>query len=136
MMNLFAYGTLMCEDIMHEVAGCRLSRAPGTLNGFARRAVKGENYPAILADGEGRVDGVVYLNVTAPAWGRLDRFEGEMYERLRVQVMLTDGQTLAAETYVVREEFLGCLEPYEWDFDDFLCRKSSFQSGYKGYQSL
>jgi hypothetical protein len=31
--NLFAYGTLMCEDIMQHVSGCTLSSMPGILKG-------------------------------------------------------------------------------------------------------
>jgi hypothetical protein len=31
MENFFAYGTLMCEDIMAEASGCRLSGMPGIL---------------------------------------------------------------------------------------------------------
>lgn len=35
----FAYGTLMCEDIMREVSGIRPSHVPGTLKGYRRRSV-------------------------------------------------------------------------------------------------
>ena len=51
MENLFAYGTLMCEDIMQDVAGCRLSCVPAELRGYSRRRVRGEHYPALV---EGR----------------------------------------------------------------------------------
>lgn len=48
MAHLFAYGTLMCDDIMQAVAACRPARMPGTLRGFSRRRVKGEVYPGLL----------------------------------------------------------------------------------------
>jgi gamma-glutamylcyclotransferase (GGCT)/AIG2-like uncharacterized protein YtfP len=137
MENLFAYGTLMCDDIMREVSGCRLSHVPGTLKGYSRRSVKGEQYPALIPDEEGRVEGVVYWNVPNAAWDRLDRFEGEMYARQLVQIALNDGATVLAATYVVHPEFLDHLEQAEWDFSDFLRHgKASFQRYYKGYQSL
>lgn len=102
MENLFAYGTLMCDDIMREVSGCDLSHRPGTLHGYSRRAVKGEDYPAIVADETGVVVGVIYLDVPDSAWRRLDAFEGEMYARQAVQVDLSDGVTLVAGVYVVQ----------------------------------
>jgi len=36
MEHLFAYGTLMCDDIMREVAGFRPIPVPGTLRGYRR----------------------------------------------------------------------------------------------------
>ncbi len=137
MENLFAYGTLMCEDIMEEVSGCRLSCVPGTVRGYSRRSVRGEHYPALVLDEEGRVEGVVYRNLPNSAWDCLDRFEGEMYVRQPVQIELNDGATLPATTYVVRPEFLHRLEESEWDFVDFLSNgKERFRRDYRGYQQL
>jgi gamma-glutamylcyclotransferase (GGCT)/AIG2-like uncharacterized protein YtfP len=137
MENLFAYGTLMCDDIMRDVSGCLLSRIPGTLKGYSRRRVRGEHYPAIIADTESCVDGVVYQEVPSPAWERLDRFEGRMYFRQRVQIEVSDGTLLYAETYLVKPEFVDYLEPYEWDFEKFLQNdKASFHRSYKGYRAI
>ena len=137
MENLFAYGTLMCSSIMREVSGCRLSRVPATLEGYSRRCVKGERYPAILPHREGRVAGELYRNVPDAAWGRLDRFEGEMYARRGVEVALCDGTVLLAATYVVVPQFLYRLDHAEWDFAEFLQNgKTDFQNHYKGYLSL
>jgi gamma-glutamylcyclotransferase (GGCT)/AIG2-like uncharacterized protein YtfP len=137
MENLFAYGTLMCEDIMEEVSGCRLAGVPGTLKGYGRRSVRGEHYPALVPHEEGRVEGVVYRNVPDSAWERLDRFEGEMYVRQLVQIELNDGSTAQAATYVVQPEFLDLLDPTDWDFGEFLRNgKASFQRHYRGYRSL
>jgi gamma-glutamylcyclotransferase (GGCT)/AIG2-like uncharacterized protein YtfP len=137
MKNLFAYGTLMCDDIMREVAGCCLSHVPGILKGYRRRSIQGEHYPALVPDVEGRVEGVVYLNVPNSAWERLDRFEGEMYARQGVQIKLNDGVMLGADTYVVRTAFLDRLDESDWDFTNFLHNgKASFKRHYRGYQSL
>jgi hypothetical protein len=78
----------MCEEIMVEVSGCRLSHVFGTLNGHERRSVIGEPYPAIVPHQENTVEGVVYRNVPDWAFDRLDRFEGEMYERQSVNIDL------------------------------------------------
>ena len=127
----------MCEDIMEEVSGCRLSYLPGTVRGYSRKSVRGEHYPALVLDEEGCVEGVVYRNLLSSAWERLDLFEGEMYVRQVVQIELNDGATLLAATYVVQPEFLGHLEESEWSFADFLrtCKKR-FQRDYRGYQQL
>ena len=137
MTNLFAYGTLMCRDIMHNVSGCRLTAEPGTLRGYSRRAVRGERYPALIPDEEGCVNGVVYRNLPHSAWPRLDRFEGEMYARRSVEIALNNGAMLTADTYVARQKFLDRLESSEWDFEDFLRNgKNDFQRRYGGYQRL
>jgi gamma-glutamylcyclotransferase (GGCT)/AIG2-like uncharacterized protein YtfP len=137
MRNLFAYGTLMCDEIMEEVAGCRLSYTAGTLKYYSRRSVRGEHYPAIFRNEKGEVDGIVYLDVPDGAWQRLDRFEGEMYARQTVQIQLPNGMMLSADTYVVQPAFLDTLEEVDWDFESFLRHgKESFQKHYKGYQSM
>jgi len=137
MENLFAYGTLMCDDIMQEVSGLRVRSVPGTLKGYSRRSVKSQKYPGVLPDESGSVEGVVYLNVLNLAWDRLDRFEGEMYARQIVEVEVNDGARLRAETYVVKPNFLDHLDQTDWDFADFLRNgKASFQRHYKGYRAF
>jgi gamma-glutamylcyclotransferase (GGCT)/AIG2-like uncharacterized protein YtfP len=135
--NLFAYGTLMCEDIMEEVSGCCLTGMAGTVRGYSRRSVKGERYPALAPDEKGCVEGVAYRDLPVSAWDRLDRFEGRMYVRTLVEIELSDGTILPAETYVVRQEFKDQLEESEWNFEDFQRNgKESFQRNYKGYRQL
>ena len=138
MMNhLFAYGTLMCEEIMQNVAGCHLAQVPGLLTGYRRRSVKGEHYPALVPDKTGCVEGVIYLDVPPAAWDRLDRFEGEMYVRQPVPLGLNDGTILPADTYVINPAFLDRLGETDWDFGAFLRHgRESFQKHYQGYQAL
>jgi gamma-glutamylcyclotransferase (GGCT)/AIG2-like uncharacterized protein YtfP len=137
MKHLFAYGTLMCGEIMEEVAGVLPPHGPAILSGYSRWAVQGESYPAVVPDVAGRVEGVVYQNVPDRAWERLDRFEGEMYVRQAVQIELNDGRTLPAETYVARPAFRARLDRREWRYSDFLDHgKAGFQSRYQGYRAL
>ncbi|GAB4336634.1 MAG: hypothetical protein Kow0089_07150 [Desulfobulbaceae bacterium] len=113
MCNLFAYGTLLFPGTMREVAGCSPHSVPAVLPGYARRAVRGEQYPAILPEAGNRVEGLVYLNVPATAWERLDRYEGKMYVRTSVRVILEDGTTVSADTYVIHPDWSGQLELHE-----------------------
>ena len=136
-MNLFAYGTLMCAEIMEEVAGCRPVFCQGTLKDYCRRALRGEHYPAIVPLDGDRVPGVLYLDLSAAAWERLDRFEGEMYLRRPVQIEVDQGGLQPAETYVLHPDFGDRLTADPWDFDRFLkTGKAIFQQGYKGYHAL
>jgi len=134
---LFTYGTLMCEDIMRNVAGCRLSNTHAVLREYRRYKVKGEVYPALVAGAGGMVEGIVYHDVPESAWLRLDRFEGEMYERRFVKVALADGRTETAYAYIIRKGFETRLDSIEWDFESFLrSGKTSFETDYAGYDAL
>jgi len=134
MMALFAYGTLMCEDIMRTVAGTLPRQRQALLRGYRRLRVKGKDYPALVPDPEGSVAGVLYSNLTAPAWGRLDRFEGAFYARTLVSVERVDGKVLPAAAYVARSRFRYRLAPFDWDFAEFLRNgKKGFQRRVKGH---
>ena len=135
--NFFAYGTLMCDEIMAEVSGVCLRPVPATLWGYRRLRVKAELYPAVVPNIGCCVDGIAYQHVPPSAWGRLDRFEGEMYSREVVQVRLRGGRAAPAATYVLRPQFRDCLQEAEWDFAVFLREgKGHFRKSYKGYLAL
>lgn len=135
--HLFAYGTLICADIMAEVSGVELASQEGVLRGYSRWLVKGEHYPAIVRDADGSVDGVLYGNVPEEAWERLNRFEGEMYQRQRVSVDLASGESLPAVVYVLRESFRQYLDGRVWDRETFVREgKEQFLQEYRGYGAL
>jgi gamma-glutamylcyclotransferase (GGCT)/AIG2-like uncharacterized protein YtfP len=134
---LFAYGTLMCEDIMLEVAGLFCPSAPATLTGYQRLCVKGQDYPALVPNAAECVAGVVYYDVPTKAWERLDRFEGEMYTRQSVSIELNAEEKAFALAYVTRPECLGRLETRAWSVETFLDEgKDRFVRSYMGYQWL
>ena len=110
----------MCPDIMWKISGSKLVQLPGILKGFSRRVVKGELYPAIIADSENCVQGIVYTDVSESAWSRLDDFEGEMYDRRRVTIELLSGTAILADAYICKHAFLHCLDAKDWDFEEFV----------------
>lgn len=118
--HCFTYGSLMCPDIMAAVAGSAHRSVPATLSGYRRSPVLGQAYPGIRPDPDHRVAGVLYFDVSAPAWQRLDAFEGEEYERERVIVTLDEGVALEAWVYVYRPRFAHRLGAGEWDYERFL----------------
>jgi gamma-glutamylcyclotransferase (GGCT)/AIG2-like uncharacterized protein YtfP len=133
-MNLFAYGTLMDEEIMDRVSGCRPARRPAILYDHQRQPLQGKSYPAIVWKKGATVSGVCYLDLPDSAWQTLDLFEDVMYERIAVQVTLTDGATLPAETYILKPEFHPMLGQGDWDYDDFIrSHKRRFEQEYRGF---
>ena len=134
---LFAYGTLMFDEILRDVTGLTRSGAPVVLHGYRRRCVQGEPYPGIVSAREASVAGLLYRGISSAAWERLDRFEGEMYERRGVSVELESGARIPAKTYVVRPPFMDRLGPEDWDPQAFLQDgRHHFQRGYAGYHRL
>lgn len=134
MKNLFAYGTLMCEDIMRDVSGVRQSGLYGGLSNYRQYNVIGEEYPAMVQANGSVVNGLLYVDVPKSAWLRLDRFEGDMYLRQSVEVKITDGKIVTADTYIIRPEYLHKLADSDWNFELFLKRgKRKFISTYRGY---
>ena len=141
MKHLFAYGTLMCRDIMAEVSGQDAVREstpiPAVLRDYRRLCVRGEHYPALIRQAGHQVDGVVYRDISRSAWQRLDRFEGEMYSRLDEQVEMAAGETIIASVYVLHADYRDCLDDREWDFDAFLRHgKKYFRNSYLGYDEI
>lgn len=131
------YGSLMSEDIMSTVTGIRAAHCSATLDGYRRHPVIGAEYPGMVARAGHQVCGVLYLDLPPAAWPRLDRFEGEEYERRIVEVALADGTVARAWTYIFRAELAARLGEGDWDFARFLREgKLRFISGYAGFDSL
>ena len=118
--QLFAYGTLMCLDIMQTVSGLVPRHSAAAIRDYSRRAVRGEYYPALLPESGGHVEGVLYYQIPPSAWKRLDQFEGNMYVRQLVSVEVSDGSRIAAYTYVFRPQFRMRLTAQAWDYEAFL----------------
>ncbi len=136
-MNLFTYGTLMCEDIMRHVAGCLPVSVTATLNDYRRCRINGEEYPAIIHQKGFSVQGILYLDIPADAWVRLDNFEGKMYDRKSVRLECRDFVGMMAETYVFNSQFTGMLVDAEWSYEEFLgSGKKKFEAGYSGFGAL
>ena len=136
--HCFTYGSLMCDDIMGAVcAAAPLSPLPARLAGFRRAPVIGVEYPGMVPAADGLVEGVLYLDLPATAWPRLDAFEGDEYQRSEVEVELAGGRRLMAWTYVFKPEYAERLGEGEWDFQRFLeTGKARFEALYMGFDVL
>ena len=137
MNNLFAYGTLMCEEIMEEVSGIKPDMVKASLIGYTRQTVRGEHYPAIKPEEQNDVQGIVYMDLPIEAWERLDRFEGELYVRTQVQAITNHNSIIHADTYVIHPAHQNCLSEEIWDYEKFLLGgKSHFLNLYRGFSEL
>lgn len=133
-MELFAYGTLMDTEIMAQVSGIRCRSTQAVLSGYIRKAVQGEVYPAIVQRNGSSIDGVVYFDLPAEGFDRIDAFEEPLYVRTFVSVALEGGEQVGAQTYVIAPEHIDRLSDRDWSFKRFLdSDKAEFQRGYAGF---
>lgn len=141
MAHAFTYGTLMWADIMARVCGADAAPfAPpvaATLADHERHPVRGHDYPAMVPAAGHQVVGRLYLDVPEAAWPRLDRFEGDEYERHEVLVTLSDGSWRRAWTYLFRADLAARLDAGDWDEARFEREgKARFVSRYVGFDAL
>lgn len=135
--HLFAYGTLMVQQIMQEVSGIDLAGVPCLLQGYQRRLLRGEVYPGIRPQPQASVEGVLYSGLSPQAWQRLDRFEGDMYHRETVVVELPDRRRNQAQTYVLKPQYHTLMSQHPWTLEAFLHRgMPSFVAEYRGFGQL
>lgn len=136
-MDLFVYGTLMIPRVMQGVCGFRTPGHAACLEGYCRRVITGEVYPGIFPCPDESVTGLVYRGLSPPQLRRLDRFEGEIYERRRVVVSVADSE-LAAYTYVVPPAWRHLLGELPWELDAFeqhgLARFLAQYPGFDGHE--
>jgi len=107
---------------MQIVAGRRFAAEPARLADFRRSALSGVVYPAVLPEPGAVTDGVVYAALDAAALARIDRFEGELYERRTLSVALASGAPCEAFVYVLRPEHFALATDAAWDFEGFRAR--------------
>ena len=80
--TLFAYGTLMREEVLETVIGRRLQGERAVLSGYRRLCVKGQCYPVLVPSADDTVEGLLYRGITEREIVLLDAFEGCEYDRI------------------------------------------------------
>jgi gamma-glutamylcyclotransferase (GGCT)/AIG2-like uncharacterized protein YtfP len=118
-MRIFSYGTLQFPEVLQAVTGLHLEGEKAALDDYACYLVRGKAYPGITPEREASVEGVVYTGIGEAHFRKLDRFEGELYERVRVCVTDTQGNPLQAWTYVIRDALRERLTRTPWNKEDF-----------------
>lgn len=129
--HLFTYGSLMFAPVWERVIGAHRRSVPACLFGYARFTVRGEPYPGIIPDPGAQVHGRVYLDLDLESLAALDHFEGAEYARTEVAVILADGATCSAQTYVyLYPDKLSDSdwEPERFDWSAFLGMPGSYSA--------
>jgi gamma-glutamylcyclotransferase (GGCT)/AIG2-like uncharacterized protein YtfP len=119
---VFCYGTLLFPEVMQLAAGVALAGRPALADGWARYRVRGEVFPALIAQAGARTGGAVFAGVDADALARLDAFEGSLYVRRTLEVVREDGVILGAEAWVLAPGREAELTREAWDAEAFASR--------------
>lgn len=98
-MNVFAYGSLMFEDIFLEVTGTSLDAIRATATGWRRFSLEQRTYPGAVPSDKHCIDGVLWLDVPERALLALDQFEGDEYVRRQIEVLDSAGHNYVAFIY-------------------------------------
>jgi gamma-glutamylcyclotransferase (GGCT)/AIG2-like uncharacterized protein YtfP len=117
--NLFAYGTLQCPELLRAVAGVELPAEEAVLPGHRRERVAGAAYPGIVPDAATQVPGRLYRNFPRRLVPFLDAFEGAEYRRRILPVRAADGRTVPALVYRLEARTARRLEGAPWDLATF-----------------
>jgi len=98
--DLFVYGTLLDDGLVEQLTGRRFPKRAAQLSGY-RKCMPAGQYPYIVPDNDGTVDGTLLCDLTADALRMFDAYEdeGRLYRRIEVTVTV-NAQPQRAFTYV------------------------------------
>jgi hypothetical protein len=107
---------------MEIVGGGPFASCPARLRGYRRRRLRGFVYPGVVPAAGETTEGVLWHGLDSATLARVDRFEGELYARLFLEVELADGTTRAAFVYVLRPERHALVSDAPWSEPEFRAR--------------
>lgn len=134
-MDLFTYGTLQFDEVWNRVTGRRFPMASGEVTGFVVYRVDGYDFPGMTPQEGATTPGTVYTSIDQGTLAELDRFEGEFYERWKVNVTGADGEIRLCEAYVVPPHNTALLTDDVWTRKNFLASGglTRFLNRYAGF---
>lgn len=115
---LFVYGTLMWPQVLRALTGKSWVTEDAVLKGFKRCRIKGAVYPGIKREPASSVKGKVVRGLGGKELSMLDQFEGDAYERVRIQVNTESNKEEEVFTYVIRKAYKHILSDQEWKETD------------------
>ncbi|BBN59719.1 gamma-glutamylcyclotransferase family protein [Hydrogenovibrio marinus] len=137
--HIFTYGSLMYPEVWQQLVTGNYESCQATLNGFHRKCVIDQDYPAVYKDDsslDNQVLGRVYFDVSPEDQVSLDKFEGEEYLRLTETAITTDNNEITIEIYVIKPDFLHRVSERDWDVQAFEAEGlQRFLQQYKGFES-
>lgn len=123
--HVFTYGSQMFAPVWQRVVRGRYRSVRAAVRGYARFAIRDAGYPGMIAQADGAVEGVLYLDVGADDLARLDAFEGPEYRRQTVAVLPETGATAAVQAstylYLAADRLTAApWEPESFRIDSFM----------------
>jgi gamma-glutamylcyclotransferase (GGCT)/AIG2-like uncharacterized protein YtfP len=118
-MRLFCYGTLQFPEVMERVSGSHYSAVAAVLDNYVCYTVRDRHYPGIRPEPGANTRGILYQGLGQLQLGRLDAFESDFYQRVRVVVSDAMERPCQAWAYVMRPECHDLLSDQSWDRDWF-----------------
>jgi len=122
MSHLFAYGSLQIPEVFAAVTGQQVQGLPSRVEGYARYRLKGLSYPGLLAEPSSMTHGILYPDLNAESWMRLDQFEDNFYRREILEVWCQELGAVRAEGYVIPPGESRRIEWCEWSLEEFRCK--------------
>jgi len=120
MKPLFVYGTLLFKEIMLRVAGKTFSASDAMLNDYIRFRVRNAPYPGIVFRKGSSVQGTLFHHIDAISLQKIDRYEGDLYERFEAYVMDNTGAPHHSYAYRIKDEFAYLVTEEAWSRERFL----------------
>lgn len=99
-MHVFTYGSLMFDEVWSRLVAGSYTHVEATAHGYARFGVRDQTYPGAIHHSGASLEGVVYFDVDPADLARIDRFEGEDYRRVEVDLFCADGRRVLAAMYL------------------------------------
>ena len=117
---VFVYGTLLFPEVRRALFGREPATVRAELRGYARYAIRApgfEPFPVIVAETQGRVDGLLISDMDQSEVDCLDCFEnvaGGLYDKLVLNVFSEARETQGVITYAAGPRLADSIaEP--WD---------------------
>lgn len=116
MAHVFTYGSLMFDQVFKRVVRGRYDSVQGCVRHFKRTCIRNHSYPVVVpVYSPTPLVGTVYLNVSTEDVHRLDVFEGQYYQRQRVQVSLEAHKPKSiAQIYVLKPAYRHLASSRPW----------------------
>jgi gamma-glutamylcyclotransferase (GGCT)/AIG2-like uncharacterized protein YtfP len=121
MNNVFAYGTLMMQEVFTIVTGREHDQIPARVYGFSRYSFRDRVYPAMVASsGADFVDGVIYACLPKDSIEALTDFEDQRYRKITVNAELKEsGVKTEAAAFVLPNDSASLIRETEWSLAEF-----------------
>ena len=129
--RLFCYGTLQIPEVIKTVTGRTHAGVTARLLDYAIYRVKTARYPGIVYSPDKETTGILYKGVSEEELKILDLFEGDLYERICLDVIKHNGKNQKAWVYVVPETQKEKLTHEPWHLKEFL--EKDFEAFMRSY---